>query len=66
MRLKTKSAIELHIVDELERGGPLNDSLLAVSLAKNAVCLMSFNMTTQTTPVESQGSLESEREKGLL
>jgi len=58
--------MELQIVDELERGGPENDSLLAVSLAKGAICLMSFNMTTQTTPVESQGSLDTEREKGVL
>lgn len=64
-RLKAKSAMELKIVDELEMGGPENDTLLAVSLAKGAICLMSFNMTTQTTPVESQGSLDTEREKGI-
>jgi hypothetical protein len=32
-----------------------NDSLLAVSLQKGKICLMSFNMTIQQLPVESQG-----------
>lgn len=39
-----------------------NDSLIAVSLQKGKICLMSFNMTNQQSPVETQGK-DQEKDK---
>jgi hypothetical protein len=51
-RLKTQSSFEPTLNDDQDSLFN-NDTLLAVALAKGSICLMSFNMTTQHTPVES-------------
>jgi hypothetical protein len=41
-----------------------NDTLITVSLASGKLCLLSFNMTSQQTPVENYGGIDEKQQPG--